>query len=149
VVDLDSRQLATHHQITAPQLLTLMAVVEQQSTTSIALARRVHLDASTLVRVIDRLEAKGLIRRARDSHDRRHVRLSVTRSGRALVARTPFPLQYSLEKALRQMPEAERARLAGCLETLVRRISAPAPQDVPPPPLLEILGRARATTAGF
>ena len=69
--NLDSRQLAAKHQITAPQLVSLMAIVEMEPTTAIEVARRVYLGASTMVGVTDRLEAKGLIQRERDSKDRR------------------------------------------------------------------------------
>jgi DNA-binding MarR family transcriptional regulator len=135
--DLDSRQLAASHQITAPQLVSLMAIAEQERTTAVAVARRVHLGPSTLVGVLDRLEAKGLLTRERDSEDRRQVWLRATRAGRTLVARTPFPLQHAVARAFGQMNKAERAQVARCLERLVE-LMAVAELDVGP--MLEIVG---------
>ena len=135
--DLDSRQLAAKHQITAPQLVSLMAIVEKEPTTAIDVARRVHLGASTMVGLLDRLEAKGLITRQRDSEDRRQVWVRVTPAGRALVAITPFPLQHSLERAFQKMTEHERARVAASVEQLVQLMAVPG---IDASPMLEIVG---------
>jgi len=51
-----------------------------------ALAQRVGLDSSTLVRVVDLLENRGLVRRETDAHDRRSKLLQVTEAGNAAVA---------------------------------------------------------------
>ena len=95
-VDIDSRKMAVQHHVTGPQLMCLMAVVENGSITSTDVARRVHLDSSTLVGVLDRLEKKGLIRRERSHEDRRQVHLTATETGRKLAAKTPFPMQHAL-----------------------------------------------------
>lgn len=51
-----------------------------------ALAQRVGLESSTLVRVVDLLESRGLVRRQTDPHDRRSKLLQVTEAGNAAVA---------------------------------------------------------------
>jgi len=135
--DLDSRQLATRHQITAPQLVSLMAIAEKDPTTAVAVARRVHLGASTMVGVLDRLEAKGLITRGRDSEDRRQVWVRATKAGCALVANTPFPLQHSVARAYEKMSTQERAQVAHCVERLVQLMAV---ADLDASPMLEIVG---------
>jgi len=135
--DLDSRQLASKHQITAPQLVSLMAIVEKEPTTAIDVSRRVHLAPSTMVGVLDRLEAKALITRERDSEDRRQVWVRATDAGRALVQTTPFPLQFSLERAFGKMTEAEREQTAAAMERLVQ-LMAVAP-EIDASPMLEIV----------
>jgi DNA-binding MarR family transcriptional regulator len=134
--DLDSRKLAAEHQITAPQLVSLMAVVEAEKTTAIEVARRVHLDPSTLVGVMDRLEGKGLIQKARDSGDRRQVWLVATDAGRALASRTPFPLQNAIDRALQQMSKVERKQVAACIERLAELMAV---EDIDASPMLEIV----------
>lgn len=134
--DIDSRKLAAEHQITAPQSMCLMAVVEKGSITAADVAKRIHLSPSTLVGVLDRLEAKGLIRRVRNAQDRREVAVTPTDDGRALVAKTPFPLQYSLAKALAQLSGKEQEQLAAGMEQLVGLMGA---GDVAPTPMLEIV----------
>ena len=134
--DIDSRKLADEHDITSPQLITLMAVVEKGSITATEISGRIHLSESTLVGVLERLEGKGLIKRERDDHDRRVIWVSPTKEGRELAAKTPFPLQFSLNKALRQLPAQEREQMAGCMERLVELMGA---QGIDPAPMLEIV----------
>jgi DNA-binding MarR family transcriptional regulator len=134
--DIDSRKLAADHQITAPQLMCLLAVVEKGAMTATDIAKRIHLSASTLVGVLDRLESKGLVRRDRSSEDRRQVWVTVTDRGRALVAKTPFPLQYALDRALRQLSAEERNEIAARTQRLADLMGA---RDIEPAPMLEII----------
>jgi DNA-binding MarR family transcriptional regulator len=134
--DIDSCKLAAQHQITSPQLMCLMAIVEKGSTTAIEIARRIHLSASTLVGVLDRLEAKGLIHRERNAEDRREIVVTPTAAGRDLVSKTPFPLQYSLAKALTQLSADEREHVAGWMERLVELMGA---GEIDNGPMLEIV----------
>ena len=41
--DIDSRRLAAEHEITAPQLMCLMAVVEKGTASAADVAKRIHL----------------------------------------------------------------------------------------------------------
>jgi DNA-binding MarR family transcriptional regulator len=71
--DVYSRRLTRQYGITAPQLVCLLEVIEQDGITAREIASRIHLGPSTLVGVLDRLESKGLIERRRDTRDRRKV----------------------------------------------------------------------------
>jgi MarR family transcriptional regulator for hemolysin len=51
------------------------------------LAARIHVEAPTLVRHLDRLEREGLVVRRRDDVDRRVVRVTITAEGRRLLGR--------------------------------------------------------------
>ena len=118
-IDVDSRKLASDHKITGPQMMCLMAVLERGTIKALDIAERVHFSPSTLVGVLDRLEAKGLIRRERNAEDRREVSIIATEAGRTLISRTPFPLQQSLGHALSRLPQRKREELAGWMERLV------------------------------
>jgi len=136
-VDIDSRRLASAHHVTGPQLMCLMALGENSPGTAAEIARRIHLSSSTLVGVFDRLEAKGLVLRQRSADDRRQVSITLTESGQTLVASTPFPLQYSLGKAMAQLSADERRGMAECVERLVRLMGA---DEMDAGPMLEIIG---------
>ena len=125
-VDIHSRKLASEYHITGPQLVCLLEVAEHGPTTATRIAQRVHLSASTVVGILDRLESKGLISRKRDRNDRRLVHVTVTASGRHLIDRAPSPLQASLYEALGQLPEDEQARLADSLDKIARLTKANA-----------------------
>ena len=133
--DIDSRKLAAEYRITSPQLMCLLAVVEKGSITAIDISRRIHLSPSTLVGILDRLEAKGLIQRERNEDDRREITVRATEAGLKLASQTPFPLQYSLGKALSQLSEQERDEIARWMERLVELMGI---REIDPSPMLEI-----------
>ncbi len=56
------------------------------------LARTCELDAGSMTRLLDRLEAKQLCRRVRSSDDRRVVNLELTDAGRAAAQQIPAAL---------------------------------------------------------
>jgi DNA-binding MarR family transcriptional regulator len=129
-VDLYSRQLVISHQITAPQLVCLLAVVQQGPLTATSISREIHLSASTVVGILDRLEEKGWVSRARDCEDRRVVRVSATKKGIALSHQVPSPLQKTLANALSTLPEPEQATIALSLERIVALMAEHA-KDAP------------------
>ena len=133
--DIESRRLAAQHDVTSTQLVALMAVVEKGSVTAHDIAQRIHVSASTLVGVLDRLEAKKLIHRQRKADDRREVEITPSPAGRRLVAATPPPLQHALHRALSQLSHAEREQLSAALERLVTNMGA---GDIDASPMLEI-----------
>lgn len=118
-IALHSRQLAAHSNITAPQLICLRAVVEKGPLTATAISRKIHVSASTVVGILDRLEDKGLIQRERGREDRRIVFVSATPAGMTLARETPSPLQKKLGDALNELPELEQATITLALERIV------------------------------
>lgn len=123
-VDLYSKQLSVSNRITTPQLVCLLAVVNNGPLTATAISREVHLSASTVVGILDRLEEKGLIARIRDRNDRRVVQVSATGAGVALSRQAPSPLQKTLANALNTLPELEQATIALSLERIVALMEA-------------------------
>jgi len=132
---LHSRQLAAERQVTGPQLVCLQVLSEEGSLTSRRLAQHVHLDPSTMVGIVDRLESKGFLLRERSSRDRRAVLLNLTEAGAALVKQAPSPLQALLAGKLRRLSIEERRQLAENVERIVRLMEA---DDVPPTPIMEL-----------
>lgn len=70
--------------LTYPQYVTMVALWQQDDVTVTQLGQRLHLDSGTLTPLLKRLEAAGLIIRARDKADERQVRIRLTRAGAAL-----------------------------------------------------------------
>jgi DNA-binding MarR family transcriptional regulator len=114
-----SRDLQARHKVTVPQVTCLYAIGRDEPTTATRLAREVLMSPSTVVGILDRLEAAGLVRRERDAADRRVVNVTLTEAGLRLVARSHPPLQQELAQALETLPELERATIALSLERLV------------------------------
>jgi DNA-binding MarR family transcriptional regulator len=70
--------------LTYPQYLVMLALWERDGLTVKAIGEMLHLDSGTLTPLLKRLEAMGVVRRARDSADERSVRISLTPAGAAM-----------------------------------------------------------------
>ncbi|WP_427911685.1 MarR family winged helix-turn-helix transcriptional regulator [Ramlibacter sp. MMS24-I3-19] len=75
--------------LTNAQWVPIYKMSMGQGTTPAELARHCQLDAGAMTRTLDRLEAKGLIRRERSSEDRRVVNLGLTAEGREAASDIP------------------------------------------------------------
>lgn len=82
-----------------------------EANTPAELARFDDLDISSVSRMLDRMEAKGLVTRSRTEKDRRQVIVKVTPKGRALVKRAlPVAARVAAD-AWRNVSEQERQTL--------------------------------------
>lgn len=70
--------------LTYPQYLAMVVLWEADDRTVSELGQRLRLESNTLTPLLKRLEAQGLVVRARDPRDERQVRIRLTPKGRAL-----------------------------------------------------------------
>jgi len=79
--------------LTYPQFLVMLVLWTQDDQTVGRIGEKLFLESNTLTPLLKRLEAAGLIHRARDAADERQVRVRLTEQGRALreVAKTVHP----------------------------------------------------------
>ncbi|KQT32753.1 hypothetical protein ASG29_13690 [Sphingomonas sp. Leaf412] len=73
--------------ISAVQWSALISIHFGRGATCATLARDLAHDKGAMTRMIDALEAKGLVMRRRDSDDRRVINLSLTTEGEAMAMR--------------------------------------------------------------
>lgn len=140
LIALHSRQLSACSNITAPQLICLRAVINSGGPiTATAISREIHVSASTVVGILDRLEDKGLIRRERGRQDRRIVFVTATEAGVALAQATPSLLQKRLADGLKALPELEQATITLSLERIVTLMEADSAVASPAEPASSIL----------
>jgi DNA-binding MarR family transcriptional regulator len=123
-VDIHSKKLSQEYNITAPQMICLYSLQKHGVMTQSDMAKDVDLGMSTVNGIIDRLEAKGWIRRERDAKDRRKVFLELTESGIIQANGAPALLQDQLSNALQALPELEQAAIALSLERIVELMGA-------------------------
>jgi len=83
------------------------------------LATALSVRLSTASNLLDRLEAKVLIRRERGSRDQRIVRVYLTPEGQRVLRTAPKPTEGVIPHALHKMPRAALARLDRDLEKLL------------------------------
>jgi len=86
-----------------------------------------------LTRLLDRLEARGLVAKARDTKDRRVVNACITKAGLDLVAKATKDMQALLEERMTPMSAKRLEQLADLLEE-VRNGGADNEQEPGPRP---------------
>lgn len=103
--------------MTGPQLATLQTAARLSKVSAGALAKEVHVSQGTVTGILDRLEHRGLIARARDGQDRRSTFITVTEAGRHVPRSAPPPLQEQFRRELSKLEEWEQTMI---LSTLLR-----------------------------
>ena len=83
------------------------------------LCKVISYDAGAMTRMLDRLEAKGLIRRTRSSQDRRLMNLELTEEGRAAYPRMREISMANANRFLRGFTKAEARQLEGLLNRML------------------------------
>ena len=101
--------------LTNAQWIPLYKLYLGHGTTAAELARECQLDAGAMTRTVDRLEAKGLVRRVRSLEDRRVVKLELTEAGREAVSHVPEALCKVINAYLRGFSRQEWLQLKDML----------------------------------
>ncbi|WP_349743134.1 MarR family winged helix-turn-helix transcriptional regulator [Roseateles cavernae] len=81
------RELLKTLDLTYPQYLVMLVLWERDGLTVGEISERVFLESPTLTPLLKRLQAAGLIDRARSAADERQVLITLTEPGRALQAK--------------------------------------------------------------
>jgi MarR family transcriptional regulator, organic hydroperoxide resistance regulator len=129
VVNEHSKRAEKDTGITGPQLWAIKTIAEYAPIKGAELARRMYLHPTTIVGILDRLEARGLVVKTRSKVDRRIVEVELTEQGKTLVANAPEVAQGLLVKGLETLPEENLRRISDGLEELVRILGA---KELPP-----------------
>ncbi|MBW8481056.1 MarR family winged helix-turn-helix transcriptional regulator [Actinomadura parmotrematis] len=112
--------------LTYPQYLVMLALWERGALTVKELGRALRLDSGTLSPLLKRLEAAGLVRRARDPRDERSVTVAPTDAGAALRERAgavPHRIMEATGLGAAELIELRRTLddLTAALDTAARR----------------------------
>jgi DNA-binding MarR family transcriptional regulator len=110
--------------LTPAQLHVLWLLWQEDGVLTSRLADASGPDLGTITGLLDRLEAKGLIRRERCAEDRRAVRVHLTPAGRRLEAPVGRILAEVDALALAGLGRAEVARLRKSLERIGENLGA-------------------------
>lgn len=109
--------------ITAGQLKVLR-IIGRGDDTAVALCRHLSIHSACMTRMLDRLERKGLIVRARDDQDRRQIRLVLTEEGQALSSQRPTT-EVDAMNEFTECLTAEELSLLECLLEKILSIESP------------------------
>ncbi len=134
-----TKELNKNYQVSAPQLNCLLVLYENGPLPPSRIAKLIMVKSSTVTGVIDRLEHKNLVKRTRNSPDRRIINIELTDSGKTLAENAPSPIQQKIVDGLKRLPQNKIKSITHELQLLVHMLDA---QDLEvetsyeePPPL--------------
>jgi DNA-binding MarR family transcriptional regulator len=104
--------------ITAAQYVILMSLAHGECSSASDLCKGISYDPGAMTRMLDRLEKRGLVRRAPNPEDRRAFQLELTDEGKAVVPK----LRVAGMKVLNRMLDGFSAREAKQLESFLLRM---------------------------
>lgn len=120
--DIQSRRMDRAVGLTLPQYIVLSGVADLGEVTSRALSAEAGLSPPTVVGVLDKLEAKGMVERYRSTKDRRIVHARLTARGAEALTAAPEPLGAAFGDAFAALPPGARSEILAALGTLGRML---------------------------
>jgi MarR family transcriptional regulator, lower aerobic nicotinate degradation pathway regulator len=97
----------------------LAGLAEFGATSQIGLGRRLGIDRSDIVAVLNRLEADGLVVRAQDETDRRRNLIHITPAGKRALRRLDTVVRNAQQALLAPLSANQRREFADLLQQLV------------------------------
>jgi DNA-binding MarR family transcriptional regulator len=108
--------------LTPCQFEVLMILWEEEGILLSELGRRVSRDGPTITGVVDRMEKKLLVKRKRDSHDRRAVRLVLTSKSKGMKEQLSATKKSVLQKIAGNLSSKEIASLESVLAKMMKNM---------------------------
>ncbi|MEU8033401.1 MarR family transcriptional regulator [Streptomyces sp. NPDC049099] len=118
------------HDVTVSQWGVMVSVFHGHDTTK-AVAAHMDIDPGAVSRLVDRLTAKGLVRREPDPASRRTVRLVLTDRGHALVPELAELADRNDAHYFGSLDAGQRRQLEEWIRRLVGEAHPTAPPDEP------------------
>lgn len=130
-LDTNDRAIARASGLTNAQMLVLHALSDTGHEMPRDIARRLGVSQATVSALIDRLEARALVRRERRQADRRMVWVILTDAGRAQLDAAPDPLHDRFIRRFEGLADWEQALLMAATERLGHLFDAEALEPLP------------------
>lgn len=111
--------ILARHEIEMWDYVVLSGLERRAVPTQAQLAAAVGRDKTRLIPILDRLEGRGLVRRAPDPRDRRNRIVSLTEPGAALLAACKADIRAMEKDLLSAVDAADRAAFVRVLTALV------------------------------
>ena len=125
--ELYTKELSKNHSITSAQLNCLLALYENGPLPPSQVAKHMMVKSSTVTGVVDRLERKGLVKRERNSPDRRIINIQLTEDGKKIAEIAPPPIQQQVIEGLQKLPHSELNEIIFSFSTLTKMLDV---QDI-------------------
>ena len=134
-VDLRSKQLSKHVDLTGPQLLVMQNIEERPGIMVREIAENINLSPATITNILDRLESRDLATRIRSTKDKRKVGVFLTERGKEAVKDAPRPLQEHFVERFSQLKEWEQSQMVATMQRIATMMDA---ENIDASPFLEL-----------
>jgi len=108
------------YDLTPEEWALLMVLWERAPLTIGALADLTLRDRTTVTRLLDGLNSKGLVTRINDAQDRRRLQVSVTEAGRSLAQPLAALANTVVERSTRGISEDDIDHCTATLRTMIK-----------------------------
>lgn len=115
---------AEQHGMTGPQITVMACLVGKGPMTLTELSRSLGMSHSSASGIVDRLQARGLVRRTEDATDRRRTSIEVTEAVQRYVRELEVGPSGRLVEALGNATPAQRAAVTKGLDLLCRLLGS-------------------------
>ena len=129
----DQRARAAGFGLTRAQWTVLAYLMRNEGINQVCLAQLLEIEPITLVRLLDRLEAAGMVERRKDPRDRRSRILYLTAAAGPMIESMRALGAEVREEALAGVDPEERRQLMGLLLRLKTNLGREASEDQPAP----------------
>jgi DNA-binding MarR family transcriptional regulator len=129
LVAIAARSMGVDEDVTTPQFRALVILTSRGPTSSGELATQLHVERSTLTRMVDRLVRKDLVRRIRNEDDRRAVHVEITDTGIEIVRAVSSARRRELSAVLRRIPASRRRSIVVAFDEFAEAAGEPASAD--------------------
>ncbi len=117
-LDLYSQSLVKKIGLTGPQLFIIKELSLNEQITPGMLARYMSISQATITSMIDRLEAKGFVKRQRDVYDRRKVKIELLEPGKQILKLNPSLLQEDFIRKFEALKSWEQTLILSSLQRI-------------------------------
>ena len=108
--------------VTSEQWGVLSKLWEGDGMHQAELSERVSKDKHNVTRILNLLERNGLVRRVRDTKDRRLCKIHLTEKGRSLKDKLPLVAKGALRSAVKGLSDEDYENLWRILQLMVRNL---------------------------
>ncbi|MCF7946279.1 MAG: MarR family transcriptional regulator [Spirochaetia bacterium] len=115
-LDLYSQSLVKRIGLTGPQLIIIKELALNESLTPGMLAKYMSISQATITSMIDRLEAKGFVKRQRDKFDRRKVKIILLDPGKEILKSNPSLLMEEFINKFEELQPWEQTLILSSLQ---------------------------------
>ena len=107
--------------VTRQQVALLITLAKNPGASQRKLVETMGIDKSTLKEMLERMVARGWVKRSRDPGDKRAWMMVITPGGEALLAERIQSVAAAQQEILSALPEEDRAVFLRCLRLLIGR----------------------------